>query len=375
MLIQCTKKLLDQIGITKAEALEEDDIFSWHANIITINRRKAVVLMNNQSRYTIVLFGLKAKDFKQLDQVILEAIRQVFKDENISDEVIEDYIAASPGLSYGKTKNRSMVARLNKACEMAYFYQDLLRGDRLIQSAVSRRASTYLVGPSYVYPNQEMYKDLGALTRKPVFDLEAVSLNVVLDLEGYQVWRTLVVPLNTSFRQLHNILQVAFGWRDYHLHEFFIYGPELAKDNELSLNHPGYHKDGYKAVMNLYPYEEDFEDPAGVPMISEIGIKLSDWMPAKLKYNYDFGDNWQHYIEADHKVIHYDRNYATCTAGAGNAPPEDVGGEYGYSEFLKFMADTDHPDHEEMAQWGRSQGYAEFDLEEINRRLENALIE
>lgn len=39
------------------------------------------------------------------------------------------------------------------------------------------------------------------------------------------------------------------------------------------------------------------------------------------------------------------------------------------------MADKDHPDHEEMARWGRYQGYEEFDLEKINRRLEDALVE
>ena len=56
-------------------------------------------------------------------------------------------------------------------------------------------------------------------------------------------------------------------------------------------------------------------------------------------------------------------------------PARRCGGEYGYKEFLKVMADKDHPDHEEMARWGRYQGYEEFDLEKINRRLEDDLVE
>lgn len=31
----------------------------------------------------------------------------------------------------------------------------------------------------------------------------------------------------------------------------------------------------------------------------ETGIKLLEYLPAKMKYNYDFGDNWQHYIEKE----------------------------------------------------------------------------
>ena len=39
----------------------------WHTNLIRVNRRKAVVLVNDENRYVIILHGLKAKDFKRLD--------------------------------------------------------------------------------------------------------------------------------------------------------------------------------------------------------------------------------------------------------------------------------------------------------------------
>src|SRR5699024_8237482 len=79
MLIQCTKKLLDQLKI-KPQAppeIEEEKLFSWHANLLTINRRKAVVLVNDSNRYVIVLYGLLARNFKKLDELIFEAIRTI----------------------------------------------------------------------------------------------------------------------------------------------------------------------------------------------------------------------------------------------------------------------------------------------------------
>lgn len=92
MIIHCTKKLLDQLNIKPESIFEEDPLYSWHANLITINRRKAVVLVNDQNRYVIVLFGLKAKDFKTLDENILQGIRKTLQEECIEDEVIEKFL-------------------------------------------------------------------------------------------------------------------------------------------------------------------------------------------------------------------------------------------------------------------------------------------
>ena len=60
MLIQCTKKLLGELEIKPVPSIEEAPLFSWHANIITVNRRKTVVLCNDSNRYIVVLYGLKA---------------------------------------------------------------------------------------------------------------------------------------------------------------------------------------------------------------------------------------------------------------------------------------------------------------------------
>ena len=44
--------------------------------------------------------------------------------------------------------------------------------------------------------------------------------------------------------------------------------------------------------------------------------------------------------------------YPVCTEGERRCPPEDVGGPYGYDEFLDAIRDKNHERHEEMVQWG-----------------------
>ncbi|WNS75133.1 plasmid pRiA4b ORF-3 family protein [Bacillus sp. DTU_2020_1000418_1_SI_GHA_SEK_038] len=375
MLIQCTKKLLDQLGIKPETQEEEEPLFSWHAHLITLNRRKTLVLVNDKNRYVVVLHGLKAKDFKNLDEIVLQGIRKTLIEEGITEEVIDKYLLHSKEVTYTKTKDRTSVARMNKACEYVYFLEELLENDSIFNTRMSMRVSRFLMGDGknkYILPNEELYKDLEVFAGKPIFMMNAVQLKVTLRLEKGHVWRRILVPINKTFNNLHDILQAAFGWRNYHLHEFYIYNSETS-GHVLSKNHSAYHQEGYKPVINLVCNEEAFAYPNEVDMKLDTDIELSEYIPAykSLKYNYDFGDNWQHDVEVEKVIDNYHANYPVCLKGEGNTPPEDVGGNYGFEEFLKILADPLHPDHKYMVEWGRIQGYKNFDIEGVNRLLKD----
>lgn len=371
MLIQCTKKLLNQLKVKPEPGIEEEALFSWHTNIITVNRRKTVVLVNDKNRYSIVLYGLKAKDLKEFDQHIREAVRRTLEEEYIKDDLVEKFINNSGDIVYAKTRNRSLVSRMNESCRLVEFYSELLDESSIYQPALSKSISQMMVGDGeggYIDPNEEFYQDLEALSGENIFSCQAAVIMISLALEKEKVWRRLVVPVNISFAKLHQVIQAAFGWKDYHLHEFYIYGEE--KTDISNINHSGYHKDGLRPIICLIGSEEDLEyQDDYVKMKLEKGIRLSKYLPARIKYNYDFGDNWQHYLEVEEIIDDYSYNYPQCLTGEGNTPPEDVGGKYGYQKFLEIIADPDHPDYDSMMDWGQSQGYKEFDLEEVNKAI------
>jgi len=50
-----------------------------------------------------------------------------------------------------------------------------------------------------------------------------------------------------------------------------------------------------------------------------------------------------------------------CVEAEINCPPEDVGGVWGYSEFLEALADPNHEQHEDFVDWG-----GEFDSEKFD---------
>lgn len=350
---------MDVLKTKPISTKDEKPLFSWHANLITINHRKTVVLVNDSNRYTIVLYGLKAKDFKKFDEIIIDAISETFLAEGIKAEIVEQFINASPTVSYAKTKDRSMVARMNKSCDNVYFSADILEANSINQSKASMIVSAFLVGSGeneYIHPNESMYKDLENFAASSIFSCKAVELKAILDLANHKVWRSIIVPYYITFKQLHHILQIVFDWKDYHLHDFYVF-------------------DGDKPVVNLVCSDDAFEYPNEVPMIEETNIAISEYIPkyARIKYNYDFGDNWEHYISVEKIIENYPQNYPVCVDGEGNAPPEDVGGEWGYDAFLEAISDPEHPEHRDMVNWSKMQLYRDFDLELVNRRLKGSL--
>lgn len=71
-----------------------------------------------------------------------------------------------------------------------------------------------------------------------------------------------------------------------------------------------------------------------------------------IQYVYDFGDDWDHNIRIERvNEAMPGMTYPRLLKAAGACPPEDVGGAWGYEEFLEALADPDHEQHEDMVRW------------------------
>ena len=85
----------------------------------------------------------------------------------------------------------------------------------------------------------------------------------------------------------------------------------------------------------------------------------------------EFGDNWEHLLLME-KILPPDpgQRFPQCIKGKRACPPEDVGGTWGYEEFLEALRDPEHPEHDEYLEWiGGKFDPEAFDLERINREL------
>jgi hypothetical protein len=362
MQICCTKKLNDELGIGSVKGTEENDLFCWSVHLIIVNRRKTVVAVNDSNRFGFVLHGLKAKDFKNLNELLIQGIINCLKDEKIKSEIIEGYLKIAGDLSFSKTRGAKYVARLNKACELVNIYEDRFDTRGLFQPLVTKLINDDLIKiykqSNYEYPYELLHKDFKLFAGEEIIKCEAVDIIIKLNLDRNTAWRRVITPVDITFKQLHLILQVVFGWKSYHLYDFNIFD-----------------KAG-KCVLNVISeFDEMYEPRQDCPMRLDSEVNLSEYAKQeyKIAYCYDYGDNWEHEITIRGTNTDYDKNYAVCLMGEGNAPPEDVGGISGYEEFLKIMADPNHVDYETMQRWAQSQWYKNFDVDFINSRLKDTL--
>ena len=95
------------------------------------------------------------------------------------------------------------------------------------------------------------------------------QIKVTLNGVKPQIWRRLLISSATDLAELHEILQIAMGWTDSHLHQF------VAGDETFGVPDP------------------DFE----VGTRSEEGIRIGSLLKKEkewITYEYDFGDGWEH---------------------------------------------------------------------------------
>jgi hypothetical protein len=153
--------------------------------------------------------------------------------------------------------------------------------------------------------------------RRVAHRTDVVTYRVRVDLRETtpSAWRRLELASDLNLAELHDILQVTFGWTDSHLHGFAA-GPEFRGD---------------MAERYLCPFDEEEGEDEGVP---EAHVRLDEVLAHAgdmLAYAYDYGDDWQHRITLEGTLPRKDgAPRAVCTGGERDGPAEDCGGVHSY---------------------------------------------
>jgi hypothetical protein len=187
-------------------------------------------------------------------------------------------------------------------------------------------------------------------TKKIKAPQEIYQIKVTLLGMTPPIWRRLLVPAAMTLKQLHDVLQVAMGWEDCHMHDFRI--------GETRFGEP----DPDDRLMGL-PATANERTARLFSVLGRAG--------AEAVYSYDFGDGWEHSIAVE-KVLPTEPGlaYPTCTGGKRHGPPEDCGGVPGYFNLLEALRDPGHDDHEEMLEWVDEDFDPEtFSVDDVNRSL------
>ena len=155
----------------------------------------------------------------------------------------------------------------------------------------------------------------GEKTKKKPLDLSLPIYQLKIGLEHIDpsIWRRVQTD-DCSLADLHEIIQVAMGWEDQHMHAFVI------DDEEYGDSRRG----------GDCEYDSRF-------------VRLSDVVEqghTRFRYDYDFGDDWEHFIEIE-TTLPAEKALSILAASRGNAParPKTAAAPTGYPDFLDKMQD------------------------------------
>ena len=313
MLIQCTKKLLDRLHAeperkkdTESRS-ETEEFFAWHANILTVDRRKVLMFVNNRTRLVVICYRPKPVVYKKMGEYLTAGIRELFDALGVHGDVTEQYLKAAGPVQIATTGSRSQIARMNKIGDEVCWHSLFFREDK-----------------------------------------EA--------------------PAHMKFFQLHIAIQKAFGWFNYHLHDFSFFEEEVRP-------HSSRHYYDKKRTMVIRDYREeeadDYLDAAEMEIHSDRELMLCDVFENRSScvYTYDFGDNWEHVITVEERKKENGSARFRLLEKEGERPPEDVGGEGGFAEYKRIISNPQDPDYEYMKRWAEGTKAKEETIKEINIEL------
>ena len=157
------------------------------------------------------------------------------------------------------------------------------------------------------------------------------------------IWRRVRLPAEVTLGTLHDVLQIAFGWTNSHLHDFDIngitFGMVDVEDERFIVN----------------------ENAAPLGAVARLGSRFT--------YLYDFGDSWEHEVTIE-RLLKRGGDSIECLDGARACPPEDCGGPGGYGRMLEILADPDDEEYPSMKQWvPRGYDPEKFNILAVNKKL------
>ncbi|QDY83503.1 hypothetical protein FQU75_08810 [Paenibacillus polymyxa] len=112
--IRATQKLLKEMDCKVQKTDISVPLNTWHANMFTLNRRKTIVFMNDLSRLSLTIVGVKKAQLKNVEELFVNELRNYLMSEEIEEKVISRYIEENEGMIITTTNNRSVIGTLNE---------------------------------------------------------------------------------------------------------------------------------------------------------------------------------------------------------------------------------------------------------------------
>ena len=124
MILHCTKKLIKTYDLTIIENQSSNGkLEDWYANLIYIDGKKCLLLVESESLYSLLLPNFKKSDMENIESIFKNHLIKALSRINIGQDRIEEIFERSGKIQYTTTQSRSILGSMN---EYAFQYKALI---------------------------------------------------------------------------------------------------------------------------------------------------------------------------------------------------------------------------------------------------------
>ncbi|SDJ33445.1 DUF6933 domain-containing protein [Salimicrobium halophilum] len=124
--IGVTEKLAKSLPMDREEIDKSDipDIYRWQMNQFVLEDTEGLILMNDRTAVTLILFGLEKEQYENIDNVLRGSLKQLLQMLHVKEESKDDLLEQSKKITLTKTDNRRTLGRMNEALKMMERFTD-----------------------------------------------------------------------------------------------------------------------------------------------------------------------------------------------------------------------------------------------------------
>jgi len=115
MLLRCTRKLIKTYDLSISDSTKTEGILQeWYANLIYFNRKKCILFTESETLYNLFLQNVKKSEITNLPGIFKNKLKDSLIKINIYPDLINSYIRQLNGMTFSKTKSRSVLGSMNE---------------------------------------------------------------------------------------------------------------------------------------------------------------------------------------------------------------------------------------------------------------------
>jgi hypothetical protein len=124
-----TQKLLKELRLRKEKLGDPGEGFmgSWFANVFRLERRNSVLITNDRTLYSVLLWGLRRPDFDDLGSQFVAGLAVNLRRDGFDTGLIASVSMACHPIQWAATNNRSVLGSMNDLISCSKYLVGLRR--------------------------------------------------------------------------------------------------------------------------------------------------------------------------------------------------------------------------------------------------------